>query len=338
LHLEADLNKAKKTFDNQNEFIIKLQSGNKGGTNSSIMSKEGLKFSSTGKADITMSYTFFSNNYNTGNNNNNFSSFSQSQSQIHSQQIFNPKIEFQKEIQKNIDEKYKNIVSDNEKLKRFLIDLHLKFVKLVNYKKEVFLDYYKKTFGSDFENENKLELNPDLNGYSHLIKNNLTLPNLKNLEVSVDIDSFIKTFNNNFIRLEEYLTKNEELSYINNDFDRGSATKSNNNNINININSHNHNNDRNLFLNEKFVNNIMNLFETIQTSQYDLSKLLSLNTQLKELRSGNLINDFISRLSYEEHNCNHSISKEMNYYSNIKELLSENSHLIQSFSDRIIYK
>lgn len=343
LHLESDLNKAKKNFDNQNEHIIKLQTGTTKGGSNSIISKEGLKFSSSGKADITMSYTFFENNYNQKYNSNissNINYSSLSQSQLPPQQNFHPKIEFHREIQKNIDEKYKNIVSDNEKLKGFLLDLHLRFVKLVNYKKEVFLDYYKKTFGSEFENENKLELDADLNGYSHAMKNfgngtgSSTLPILKNLEIHIEIDTFIKTFNNNYIRLEEYLTKNEELSYINNDFERGSSTNSN---INNTISS-NKNLDRNLFLNEKFLNNMMNLFEIYKEVNLGLSKILSLNTQLKELRSGSLINDFISRLANWEESGpspNNSISKEITYFSNIKELLNENSVLIQSFSDKI---
>ena len=52
------------------------------------------------------------------------------------------------------------------------------------------------------------------------------------------------------------------------------------------------------------------------------------------MRTGNLINDFISKVCSNS-DYNDTLSKELLYYSNIKELIEDNNSLLQNFNDKI---
>jgi hypothetical protein len=286
----------------------------------SSTSKDYLSNSSLGnfsnssqKSEITISYVL-SKNLNSTINMQNFNSNSS----------MNPKNYFLEEIQKNLENKYSNIIKENEKIKNFLIDFHSKFAQLTEIKKEVFLTYYKKTFGIDFPNENKLDLNPEEIFKNQNSEKNFNFCNLSSLSPSLEIEPLVDSFLSNFLKLREYLLRNEEMFYINNNFD---FSKENFNKLSLK-------GCRDDFLSEKYVHNMMSVLESYKKINSNLISILNRMTKIKEIEKDSLLNSFISRFEVKDDEKNFETeinSQQIQYINNINEILKENDSIMKNY-------
>jgi len=268
---------------------------------------------SSQKSEITISYVL-SKNFNSTMNMQNFNSNLSS----------NTKNQFFEEIQKSLETKYSNIIKENEKIKNFLIDFHSKFAQLANIKKEVFLTFYKKTFGTDFPNENKLDLNPEEIFKKLNSENNFNTCNLSSLNPSLEIEPLTDSFLSNFIKLREYLLRNEEMFYINYNLDFSQE----------NFNKLSLKSCRDDFLSEKYVQNIMSVLENYKKINSNLLSILNKMTELKEIGKNSLINSFnsIFEVKNDEKNLETEInSQQIKYIHNIKEIIKENDSLMKNY-------
>jgi hypothetical protein len=195
----------------------------------------------------------------------------------------NLKQTFIEDHNKNIETKYMTIIKDNERLKSFLHTFHNQFIDLVRIKKESFLDFYKKTFGIDFPNEGNYDLGVDRVSRDNLIKNNFA-----SLDISLDIEPFMQTFNSNFIKLKEFLIRREELNFI------GHDNSNSNSDTTSTFNQNDFPNSKNTFLNEKYIQNVQVILENYKKINTTFTMLINLMIKIKQLRDNNQIYDMIS--------------------------------------------
>jgi hypothetical protein len=316
VQLEHEISRVKKESDEKSAEMNEKFFGK-----SSQAKNDLLKYSK----GINMSYTLgdssgnnYSKNYYQGNfinfNTNLFPSNNSFNTnyQINSQNINNDneaKKEFFNQIETNFDNKYRSVLVDNEKLKDVILSLNSRIINIVNYKKEAFLSYYKRTFGEDFPNDDNLPLDAD--------SLNLTIENLNH---SVDIGHIVKVFDNNFNRLEEFLKKSEEIRQINKDFNHGKTGAFNKDN----------------FLYDKYLVNTTEIFTLYKKVNDTLFNLVETHIRFKTTNP-NSIEEMISRfdksefgfVNREEH-C--KILKEM-----IKDI-KENSDILKDLDDSTIFE
>lgn len=112
------------------------------------------------------------------------------------------------EHEKNMEKKYDFLLKDNIKLKNFIINFNSKFVELIKIKRDCFFRQFKDIYGEDFRNEDNYDLDINI----------LNLEDFKNTSSKDDknLDYTFNIFEDNYLKLKEFIIKTEELKSINN--------------------------------------------------------------------------------------------------------------------------
>jgi hypothetical protein len=265
--------------------------------------------SSTSRAELTLSYSlnkssliYSSSNINNNNNTNNMNN--------NNNNNINSKILFLEELNKNIEVKHAHIIKDNILLKEFLGELHLKLKELVSIRKNIFLNYYKKTFGENFTNEENIDLDPC---------------EIKPIFEDLNITDIIDTFNQNIIKIKEYLIKTEEMKLTNQD-----------NNI---VENSDVNNCEKIMINDKYVENLLKLSENYSRINKISFDIIDKMLKLKNLEYRNDIDSFISHFEHLNKNSFYEDYQEgKKYIDFIKENLSECTRFLNENSLNYIYR
>jgi hypothetical protein len=263
--------------------------------------------SSVSRAELTLSYSLnkTSLNYSSSNMNN-----TNNMNNINNNNNINSKILFLEELNKNIEAKHANIIKDNILLKEFMGELHLKLKEIVSIRKNIFLNYYKKTFGENFINEENIDLDPC---------------ELKPIFEDLNITDIIETFNQNIIKIKEYLIKTEEMKLTNNDSNSVENSESNN--------------CERIMINDKYVENLFKLSENYSKINKISFDIIDKMLKLKNLEYRSDIDNFISHFENLNKNTYYEDYQEgKKYIDFIKENLSECTRFLNENSLNYIYR
>jgi hypothetical protein len=300
VQIEHEISRVKKESDEKSAEINEKLFGK-----SSQAKNDLMKFSKVSQS-ISMSYTLGDNfNHNNSGNyskNHNYNSISQNLISVNDSS--EARKEFFSQIEINFDKKYKSVLADNEKLKECILSLNSRIINIVNYKKEAFLSYYKRTFGEDFPNDDNLPLDAESLNLS-----------IENLTQAVDITYIANVFDNNFNRLEEYLKKSEEIRQINKDFNHGTNGSFNKDN----------------FLYDKYLVNITEIFNLYKKVNETLINLVQTHIKFKTSHISSSLEEFITRFEKPESG---NFNKD-EHFKLLKEMLKENSDLLKDFDTNI---
>lgn len=207
---------------------------------------------------------------------------------------------------KNSELKYSGIMKENENIKKFLFEMFNCFLNMVQIKKEVFLMYYQKAFGSEFQITD--EINIDIE------KLNLNLNSLKSLSLELDLQTFMDNFRINFIKFREFFIRIEELNLLN----------SHEQNLNNNTSIPPH-------IAEKYIENLMLSLENYKQINSFCIHLIQIISKTKLIDENNYIAEIISRLESlkeKNHFFKEFTNAEYLCIKNIKECINQNNNLI----------